>query len=79
MSDIDGSFASKRHDYGEDCSSCRMVSGFGMIGMGIYVLTAAKKQKTQLNRNFVYFISVGKFNNNLQPICNIIIINIIQE
>lgn len=64
MSDAEGSFVSKRHDYGEDCSSCRMVGGLGIIGMGIYVLTAAKKQKTPLSRNFVYCISLGK----LEPV-----------
>lgn len=61
MSEIGGSLVSKRHDYGEDCSSCRMISGFGLIGMGIYVLTAAKKQTTSLSRNFVYCVSLGEF------------------
>lgn len=55
-----GSFVSKRHDYGEDCSSCRLVSGGGMIGISIYVLSAAKKQKTITSRYFVYCTSLGK-------------------
>lgn len=55
-----GSLVSKRHDYGEDCSSCRLVSGAGMIGLSVYVLTAAKKQKTTSSRNFVYCISFGE-------------------
>lgn len=59
------SFVAKRYSAnvaGEDCSACRMVSGFGLIGMGIYVLTAAKKQKTVMSRNFVYLMSAGKVN-----------------
>lgn len=61
--DEGGSFVSKRHDYGEDCSSCRLVSGAGMIGVSAYVLTAAKKQRTNLSRNFVYCISFGEHSN----------------
>lgn len=53
-------FVSKRHDYGEDCSSCRLVSGFGIMGISIYLLTAAKKQKTKTSQNFVYLLSLGK-------------------
>lgn len=54
------SIVSKRHDYGEDCTSCRLVSGGGIIGMGIFVLSSAKQQKTPLNRNFGIIISLGK-------------------
>lgn len=53
------SLLSKRHDYGEDCSSCRLVSGAGMIGLSVYVLTAAKKQNTTISRSVVYCISLG--------------------
>lgn len=59
MSDVSGSLVAKRHSYGEDCSSCRLVSGLGIIGMGIYVLTAAKKQKTVISRNIIYCMSTG--------------------
>lgn len=62
MSDASRSVVAQRHTYGEDCSSCRLVSGLGIIGMGIYVLTAAKKQKTTFSRNFIYFISTGTSN-----------------
>lgn len=57
-----GSLVSKRHDYGEDCSSCRLVSGAGMVGLSVYVLTAAKKQKTIFSRNVIYCISFGEHN-----------------
>lgn len=66
MTEKNESFVAKRHSAnaaGEDCTACRMVSGFGLIGMGIYVLTAAKKQKTMMNRNFVYLISAGNVKN----------------
>lgn len=55
-----GNLVSKRHDYGEDCSSCRLVSGAGMIGLSVYVLTAAKRQKSTFGRNFIYCASLGK-------------------
>lgn len=60
--EVDKSFVAKRHTYGEDCTSCRMVSGFGIIGMSIYVLTAAKKQKTNFSKNAIYCMSLGKRN-----------------
>lgn len=53
------SFVAQRYNYGDDCTSCRLVSGFGLVGMGIYVLTAAKKQNTVFSRKFVYCISAG--------------------
>ncbi|XP_031639807.1 uncharacterized protein LOC116351801 [Contarinia nasturtii] len=53
------SIVAQRYNYGDDCSSCRLVSGVGIIGMGIYVLTAAKKQKTVFSRNFIYCVSAG--------------------
>lgn len=59
MADSEKSIVSKRFDYGEDCSSCRLVSGGGIIAMSIYVFTAAKQQKTNLSRNFVHCISLG--------------------
>lgn len=61
MVDIGDSLVAKRHTYGEDCMNCRLVSGFGIIGMGIYVFTAAKRQKVNLNRNFIYAFSFGNF------------------
>lgn len=66
MTEKNESFVAKRHSAnaaGADCTACRMVSGFGFIGMGIYVLTAAKKQKTIMSRNFVYLLSAGKVEN----------------
>lgn len=64
MADIGNSVIAKRHTYGEDCMNCRLVSGFGIIGMGIYVLTAAKRQKVNFNRNFIYTISFGNYQTN---------------
>lgn len=55
------SIVAKRHDYGEDCMSCRLVSGGGIVGMGIFVLSAARQQKVTMNRNFGYCISIGEF------------------
>lgn len=57
-------FLSKRHGHYEDCTSCRIVSGSGLIGMGIYVFTSAKKQKTNTSKNIVYFMSIGKLIEN---------------
>lgn len=54
------SFLAKRHQNGEDCTSCRLVSGFGVIGMGIYVFLSARKHSTPFNRNCLYMISLGK-------------------
>lgn len=66
MADPSGSIIAKRHTYGEDCFNCRLVSGAGIIAMGIYVFTAAKKQKTAFNRNFIYCLSTGKSINKTQ-------------
>lgn len=69
MSDMSNSIVAKRHTYGEDCLNCRLVSGFGIIGMGLYVFNAARNQKANLNRNFIYTISLGnlKENKNTSP------------
>lgn len=48
----------KRHD--EDCLACRLVSGFGVLGIGIYLYNTSIKQKSSLSRNGILLLSLGK-------------------
>lgn len=58
--DNERGIVSKRHDYGEDCMSCRLVSGGGIIGMGLFLLNTARHQSKPFNRNFGYCMSIGE-------------------
>lgn len=48
---------SKRHD--EDCLGCRLVSGFGVLGMGVYLFNTGQKQTTRFNRRAIILLSFG--------------------
>lgn len=54
---MDKSIVEKRHD---DCLGCRLVSGFGVIGIGIYIYSQAKHSPTKIARNSLYTIAAGK-------------------
>nr|XP_040223657.2 uncharacterized protein LOC120950015 [Anopheles coluzzii] len=41
------SVVSNRH---KDCLPCRLVSGFGVIGMGVYIAVQAQKRTKPLGR-----------------------------
>ncbi|XP_037945459.1 uncharacterized protein LOC119677944 isoform X2 [Teleopsis dalmanni] len=42
-----------------DCLPCRLVSGFGIIGIGTYLYTQANKRKG-FHKNIMVVISAGK-------------------
>lgn len=50
------SIVNKRH---ENCWSCRLVSGFGVVGMGIYIWSQAKHRPPGLAKNSIYTVSIG--------------------
>lgn len=43
----------------EDCLPCRLVSGFGVIGMGAYIYSQAKHRPAGLGRSVIYVVAVG--------------------
>lgn len=43
----------------EDCLACRLISGFGVIGIGIYLNSIASKQKTLWNKRGIQAVSLG--------------------
>lgn len=51
------SIVEKRHD----CLGCRLVSGFGVIGIGFYIYSQAKYSKRSISRNSMYTIAAGIF------------------
>lgn len=53
----DGSILRRRH---EDCLPCRLISGFGVIGMGAYIYSQAKHRAPGFGRNAVYAVAAGK-------------------
>lgn len=43
----------------EDCLACRLISSFGIIGIGFYLNSIALQQKTVLNKRGIQIISLG--------------------
>lgn len=50
------SVITKRHD----CMPCRLVSGFGVIGMGAYIYSQAKHRPAGIGRNIIFAVAAGK-------------------
>lgn len=50
------SVMTKRHD----CMPCRLVSGFGVIGMGAYIYSQAKHRPAGIGRNIIFAVAAGK-------------------
>ncbi|XP_037041259.1 uncharacterized protein LOC119077983 [Bradysia coprophila] len=48
--DSSDSIISKRHN---DCLPCRLVSGFGIIGIGGYIYSQAKHRPAGVGRNLI--------------------------
>jgi hypothetical protein len=44
----------------QDCIPCKLVSGFGLIGIGLYVVHQAKNLKPSPGKKIIYFIAFGK-------------------
>lgn len=71
--DVSPSIVSKRHT--EDCLPCRLVSGFGVVGIGLYLYNTGRKYPNGINRSLIYGLSIGKENITLQRLiygCRII-------
>lgn len=43
----------------EDCLACRLISGFGVIGIGVYLNSIALTQKTAINKRGMQLIALG--------------------
>lgn len=56
MSSPSPPFLVRRHD---DCIPCRLVSGFGVIGMGVYLYSQAKHRPAGIGRNSIFVVSAG--------------------
>ncbi|XP_052889507.1 uncharacterized protein LOC128297843 [Anopheles moucheti] len=48
------SVVSNRH---KDCMPCRLVSGFGVIGMGVYIALQGQKRPNKLGRYSMFGIA----------------------
>lgn len=54
------SIFSQRHK--ADCIPCRLVSGFGVIGIGIYLYSQAKYRPSKGGRFVLYTLAAGREN-----------------
>lgn len=52
------SIVAKRH--GDDCLPCRLVSGFGVIGIGVYLYSTGTKQSNKISRAVLHTLALGK-------------------
>lgn len=43
----------------KDCLPCKLVSGFGLVGIGFYVAHQAKHFKPSLGKKIIYSIAYG--------------------
>uniref|UniRef100_A0A182VQT1 Distal membrane-arm assembly complex protein 1-like domain-containing protein n=1 Tax=Anopheles minimus TaxID=112268 RepID=A0A182VQT1_9DIPT len=48
------SVISNRH---KDCLPCRLISGFGVIGMGVYIALHGQKRPTKLGRYSMFGVA----------------------
>lgn len=44
-----------------DCMACRLISGFGMMGIGAFVLAQAKRRNSQLEKYTMQSIAAGGY------------------
>ncbi|XP_035781922.1 uncharacterized protein LOC118461110 [Anopheles albimanus] len=50
------SVVSSRH---KDCLPCRLVSGFGVIGMGVWMALQAQKRPNKLSRYTIHAVAIA--------------------
>lgn len=51
------SVISRRHD----CASCKIISGCGLIGAGLYVLQASRKLERNTGKSIMATVASGKY------------------